>query len=103
MLILILANSSSISRTRLPQLSYASFDCDSLTLYPRLTFHFNRLSSDAMRMGPGKHLHGLTLPGGLKGEDFDYFHELVVVQELSRIGAPGYMAGKLFLSLSRDL
>lgn len=25
-----------------------------------------------MRMGPGKHLHGLTLPGGLKGEDFDY-------------------------------
>ncbi|GAA5830888.1 hypothetical protein JCM5353_002636, partial [Sporobolomyces roseus] len=47
----------------------------------------------AMRMGPGKHLHGLILPGGLKGEDFDYFHELVVVQELSRIGAPGYMAG----------
>jgi len=52
-----------------------------------------------MRMGPGKHLHGLTLPGGLKGEDFDYFHELVVVQELSRIGAPGYMAGELFASL----
>ncbi|GAA5926562.1 uncharacterized protein JCM15063_000309 [Sporobolomyces koalae] len=47
----------------------------------------------AMRMGPGKHLHGLILPGGLRGEDFDYFHELVVVQELSRIGAPGYMAG----------
>ena len=53
-----------------------------------------------MRMGPGKHLHGLTLPGGLKGEDFDYFHELVVVQELSRIGAPGYMAGEFFASLS---
>ncbi|GAA5901268.1 uncharacterized protein JCM6883_000158 [Sporobolomyces salmoneus] len=47
----------------------------------------------AMRMGPGKHLHGLTLPGGVKGEDFDYFHELVVVQELARLGAPGYMAG----------
>lgn len=46
-----------------------------------------------MRMGPGKHLHGLTLPGGVKGEDFDYFHELVVVQELARLGAPGYMAG----------
>lgn len=29
-----------------------------------------------MRLGPGKHLHGLTLPGGLKGEDFDYFHGL---------------------------
>lgn len=26
-----------------------------------------------MRLGPGEHLHGLTLPGGLKGEDFDYF------------------------------
>ncbi|GAA5834251.1 hypothetical protein JCM3766R1_004501 [Sporobolomyces carnicolor] len=47
----------------------------------------------AMRMGPGKHLHGLTLPGGIKGEDFTYLHELVVVQELARIGAPGYMAG----------
>jgi len=27
----------------------------------------------AMRMGPGKHLAGKTLPGGVKGEDFDYF------------------------------
>ena len=26
-----------------------------------------------MRLGPGKHLHGLTLLGGVKGEDFDYF------------------------------
>lgn len=26
-----------------------------------------------MRMGPGRHLHGLTLPGGVRGEDFDYF------------------------------
>jgi hypothetical protein len=29
------------------------------------------------RLGPGKHLHGLTLPGGMKGEDFDYLGELV--------------------------
>lgn len=27
----------------------------------------------AMRMGPGRHLHGKTLPGGVRGEDFDYF------------------------------
>ncbi|GAA5992838.1 hypothetical protein JCM10908_001364 [Rhodotorula pacifica] len=47
----------------------------------------------AMRMGPGRHLHGKTLPGGVKGEEFDYFHELVVVQEMCRVGAPGYMAG----------
>lgn len=26
-------------------------------------------------MGPCKVLHGLDLPGGIKGEDFDYFHE----------------------------
>ena len=26
----------------------------------------------SMRLGPGKHLHGLNLPSGLKGEDFDY-------------------------------
>lgn len=26
-------------------------------------------------MGPSKVLHGLDLPGGIKGEDFDYFHE----------------------------
>lgn len=26
-----------------------------------------------MRLGPGKHLHGLTLMGGVKGEDFDHF------------------------------
>lgn len=26
-----------------------------------------------MRLGPGKHLHGMTLMGGLKGEDYDYF------------------------------
>jgi hypothetical protein len=35
-----------------------------------------------MKLGPGDHLHGLTLPGGVKGEDFDYFHELVLNQEL---------------------
>lgn len=50
-------------------------------------------SLHAMRMGPGKHLHGLVLPGDVKGEDFTYFHELVVIQEMCRIGAPGYMAG----------
>lgn len=32
----------------------------------------------AMRMGPGRHLHGKTLPGGVKGEDFDYFVSVVL-------------------------
>ena len=67
-----------------------------------------------MRLGPGKHLvslrlgrpqsdidsptaviskHGLTLPGGMKGENFDYLAELVVTQELSRMGARGFQDG----------
>lgn len=37
--------------------------------------------------------HGRKLPGGVKPEQFNYFHELVVIQELVRIGAPGYLAG----------
>lgn len=30
----------------------------------------------ACNIGPGPWLHGLTLPGGIKGEEFDYFHEV---------------------------
>ncbi|TKA49377.1 hypothetical protein B0A54_00043 [Friedmanniomyces endolithicus] len=33
----------------------------------------------AMRLGPGKHLHGRVLLGGgvVEGEEFDYFHDLI--------------------------
>ncbi|TKA50532.1 hypothetical protein B0A53_06110 [Rhodotorula sp. CCFEE 5036] len=54
----------------------------------------------AMRMGPGRHLHGKTLPGGVRGENFDYFHELVVVQEMCRVGAPGLQAYSSFLPVT---
>ena len=38
------------------------------------------LNMHAMRMGPGKHLKGLTLMNGLvKPEEFDYFHEVCTV------------------------
>ncbi|TFL03927.1 acyl-CoA dehydrogenase [Pterulicium gracile] len=48
----------------------------------------------AMRMGPGKHLKGRTLMGGIvKPEEFDYFHELIVTQEFARCGARGYGDG----------
>jgi alkylation response protein AidB-like acyl-CoA dehydrogenase len=64
----------------------------------------------AMRMGPGKHLKGLTLMDDIvKPEEvrsaismllpvssraqFDYFHELVIQQEVPRIGARGYGDG----------
>ncbi|KEP48560.1 acyl-CoA dehydrogenase [Rhizoctonia solani 123E] len=50
----------------------------------------------AMRLGPGKHLKGRTLIGGLvKPEEFDYFHELIITQELTRVGARGYGDGLL--------
>ncbi|WWC85396.1 uncharacterized protein L201_000259 [Kwoniella dendrophila CBS 6074] len=49
---------------------------------------------NAMRLGPGKHLHGRELFGGVvKGEEFDYFHELVLNQEVARMGARGYGDG----------
>jgi alkylation response protein AidB-like acyl-CoA dehydrogenase len=48
----------------------------------------------AMRLGPGKHLKGLTLFNGLvKPEEFDYFHELIITQEFVRCGARGYGDG----------
>ncbi|KZV85671.1 acyl-CoA dehydrogenase NM domain-like protein [Exidia glandulosa HHB12029] len=49
-----------------------------------------------MRLGPGKHLKGVTLLGGVvKPEDFDYFHELIYHQEGVRIGARGFNDGQL--------
>jgi predicted heme/steroid binding protein len=49
-----------------------------------------------MRLGPGKHLHGKDLfSGTMKGEDFDYFHDLVTMQEMSRINARGFADGNL--------
>jgi hypothetical protein len=49
-----------------------------------------------MRLGPGKHLHGQSLfSGTMKGEDFDYFHDLVTIQEMSRINARGFSDGNL--------
>ncbi|CAL1716561.1 unnamed protein product [Somion occarium] len=54
------------------------------------------LNIHAMRMGPGKHLKGLTLMNGLvKPEEYDYFHELIISQEVVRCGARGYGDGLL--------
>jgi alkylation response protein AidB-like acyl-CoA dehydrogenase len=45
-------------------------------------------------MGPGKHLQGKSLFGGIvKPEEFDYFHEMVINQELARVQARGYGDG----------
>lgn len=49
----------------------------------------------AMRLGPGKHLHGKNLMGVLKGEDFDYFHDLIISQEFARVNARGFQDGNM--------
>ncbi|KAI9095171.1 acyl-CoA dehydrogenase/oxidase [Phlyctochytrium arcticum] len=44
----------------------------------------------ACRMGPGPHMKGRTLPGGVKPEEFDYFHEMIAHEEIGGLGTPGY-------------
>ncbi|PVH74154.1 acyl-CoA dehydrogenase-like protein [Cadophora sp. DSE1049] len=49
-----------------------------------------------MRLGPGKHLHGVDLiDGAVKGEEFDYFHDMIVGQEMTRANARGFQDGNL--------
>lgn len=49
-----------------------------------------------MRLGPGKHLHGVELMGGaVKGEEFDYFHDLIVGQEMTRANARAFQDGNM--------
>ncbi|EMC93022.1 hypothetical protein BAUCODRAFT_270716 [Baudoinia panamericana UAMH 10762] len=49
----------------------------------------------AMRLGPGKHLHGRKLLGVMDGKDFDYFHDLVMGQELTRHNQRGFQDGNM--------
>lgn len=49
-----------------------------------------------MRLGPGKHLHGVNLlDGAVKGEEFDYFHDLIMSQEMSRPLMRGFQDGNM--------
>jgi alkylation response protein AidB-like acyl-CoA dehydrogenase len=49
----------------------------------------------AARLGPGKHLAGRKLFDDIPGEEFDYFHDLIVAQELSRANARGFQDGNV--------
>ncbi|KAJ4290962.1 hypothetical protein N0V90_010158 [Kalmusia sp. IMI 367209] len=49
----------------------------------------------AMRLGPGKHLRGKNLLGVVKGEEFDYLHDLVQAQEFVRANARGFQDGNM--------
>ena len=58
--------------------------------------HLSGLGILHMRLGPGKHLHGVELCGGaVKGEEFDYFHDLIVSQEMARSMARGFQDGNM--------
>ncbi|KAF1970385.1 acyl-CoA dehydrogenase family protein [Bimuria novae-zelandiae CBS 107.79] len=49
----------------------------------------------AMRLGPGKHLHGKNLLGVVKGEEYDYLHDLVQAQEFVRTNTRGFNDGNM--------
>lgn len=50
----------------------------------------------AMRLGPGKHLKGRNLMGGIvKPEEFDYFHEAIIHNELARVCSRSVVDGML--------
>ncbi|TDL25491.1 acyl-CoA dehydrogenase NM domain-like protein [Rickenella mellea] len=69
---------------------------DGKRVSPHVVKAMAELGVIAMRMGPGKHLQGQKLLGGvIAPEEFDYFHELIVHQEISRTGARGYGDGLL--------
>ncbi|KAH7085298.1 acyl-CoA dehydrogenase family protein [Paraphoma chrysanthemicola] len=51
----------------------------------------------AARLGPGKHLHGTNILGVVKGEDYDYLHDMIQVQEGVRSNgtARGFQDGNM--------
>ncbi|PCH42294.1 acyl-CoA dehydrogenase [Wolfiporia cocos MD-104 SS10] len=61
---------------------------------PAIIQQMGELNLNAMRLGPGKHLEGLTLFNGVvKPAEYDYFHELILNQEFARLGLRGYQDG----------
>mmetsp|Transcript_83109 Transcript_83109/g.152391 ORF Transcript_83109/g.152391 Transcript_83109/m.152391 type:complete len:515 (-) Transcript_83109:89-1633(-) len=49
-----------------------------------------------IRMGPGPWLKaavqaGVSIPGGVKPQEFDYFHEMLAHLEVNRLGRPGFI------------
>ncbi|KAK4626784.1 Acyl-CoA dehydrogenase apdG [Fulvia fulva] len=50
----------------------------------------------ACRLGPGKHLHNRKLFGGVvDGKEYDYFHDLIVSQEMVRANQRGFQDGNM--------
>ena len=50
----------------------------------------------AMRLGPGKHLQGRNLlNNSVKPEEYNYFHEMIIIQEMIRQSARGFQDGNM--------
>ncbi|CAO1626427.1 unnamed protein product [Parajaminaea phylloscopi] len=58
-----------------------------------LVQEMGRNGINAMRMGPGKHLQGRKLFADIQPDSYDYFCELIITQELVRMGARGFGDG----------
>lgn len=57
----------------------------------------------ALRLGPGKHLHGRNiLDGAVEGKDVDFFHDMIVGQELTRPAARGFQVISCMTGPSQD-
>eukprot|EP00239_Pterosperma_sp_CCMP1384_P005735 CAMPEP_0197858532 /NCGR_PEP_ID=MMETSP1438-20131217/32387_1 /TAXON_ID=1461541 /ORGANISM="Pterosperma sp., Strain CCMP1384" /LENGTH=518 /DNA_ID=CAMNT_0043474719 /DNA_START=74 /DNA_END=1630 /DNA_ORIENTATION=- len=66
----------------------------SLEIYQKM----GRAGILSTRVGPGPHLKmleklGVPVIGGVPADEFDYFHEMIVHEEISAIGTPGYTDG----------
>ena len=70
-------NGKTASRSVLTKMAYVGLQrLSSISHGMFLCLCISEMNIHAMRLGPGKHLKGLTLMGGLiKPEEFDYFHE----------------------------
>lgn len=57
---------------------------------------FEKLGASGLigcRLGPGPHLKDVPIPGGIHWQEFDYFHELILHDELAKLGTPGFFDG----------
>jgi len=60
---------------------------------PKLYRKLGELGFIGCRLGPGPHLEGFFIPGGVSWQEFDYFHELILHEELAKLGTPGFFDG----------
>eukprot|EP00667_Euglena_gracilis_P006151 EG_transcript_6204 len=59
---------------------------------PELYHRMGELGLLACRIGPAArpYMKHFQLPGGVKAEEFGYFHEMIVQEEFARTGCPGF-------------